>query len=656
MEVENTGLSLHCTPERGYHYIAKRQLAAGTTVFREEPLACCIADTHWRMRCRHCLSVIPLDCHRTPKLACSQCNRARFCNKECKKRGAGEHLESGECNLLGSQAAVISLGVFIREVCLALRLRYRLMKEDLEIPLQSNGWKLLESKVTDPEDKQLLVDGVKWMMECCAAEEKCSFDEGVEYLGQVLACGIEMEPAVPGQGEEVRGAPCGFRERPNGVYKKVSRLNHSCRPNAMYFCSHSKLVEVRTSCVVPAGDEICIAYTDLLEPGHLRRFALQRKFCFECTCVRCITPNEMCKDWFLTAVKMGGDSKVWAFRGRNSKEKEMVCIQPSADVQSSKLQIVVPHVNLLCHARTVEDTIQQVVWTYMDGYRESQTRLEDLIDFERQVLSALKSGIHLFHHRSLVAYSCLSSASHSQAVKRSLLNQEVRATGPLLWKSALYASVHACAVDEMVTSGEYGPVAHVIRSWCNLAGLLCECLAEQCLAIKQMTPSNIHGEAEIISSKNTINCGNNLRSDGDVQSTMHSHAPFSVVLSTLEDLITFIKKSSEWDDNWLILMSFIKRKCLTATIQARCYEPKLLSLFSGIFPSSKCGLNMDSALSLCLASAWVTARAKDYLHTCVGPTHAAMNTVSFMPFFHQLPPSVASKICQASCMFQEAKT
>lgn len=652
-----TGLSLQFSPGRGYHFIAEHQLEAGTTVIREEPLACSISDTHWRMRCRHCLSVIPLEFHRTPKqLACSQCNRARFCNKECKKRGAGEHLDSGECALLANQAAVTSLGVFIREVCLALRLRYQLAKEELAIPLQSNGWKLLESKATDPEDKQLLVEGVRWMMECCGGNGRCSFDEGVEFLGQVLACGVELEPAVPGQGEEVRGAPCGFRERPNGVFKKVSRLNHSCRPNATYFCSNSKLVEVRTISIVSAGDEICIAYTDLLEPGYLRQFALERKFCFECSCVRCDAPNELCKDWFLTAVKVAGDSKVWAFRGnRNSRDNEMVCIHPSENVQSARHQIVGPNVNLLHHARTVEDSIQHVVRAYIDGYRESQNRSEDLMNLEKQVLSGLKSGIHLFHYTCLFAYSCLSSASHTQALKRRSLDHEVRATGPLLWKSALYASVHACAVDEMITSGEYGPVAHAIRSWCNLAGILCECLAEQYSAVKEMALCKLHGEAGAGVLRSISENRSSFLSEAGMESAEHSQAPFSLVLSMLEGLATFIKESREWDDNWLILVSSIKRKCQSVAIQVRHHEAKLLSLFSDIFPGSKHGLNVDIALSLCLAIAWVTAKAKGYLHICVGPTHAAMNTVSFMPFFHQLPPSVASKLCQASSMLQEIK-
>ena len=83
------------------------------------------------------------------------------------------------------------------------------------------------------------------------------------------------------------------------VYHQISRINHSCNPNAKVFVTDDNNkttpspseegMTIRTVTRVRAGDEISISYLDtMLYAGALtRRKALQRDKFLDCACVRC---------------------------------------------------------------------------------------------------------------------------------------------------------------------------------------------------------------------------------------------------------------------------------------------------------------------------------------------------------------------------------
>ena len=85
------------------------------------------------------------------------------------------------------------------------------------------------------------------------------------------------------------------------VYAQISRINHSCNPNAKVVVTDvvknhnnipqqsSEAMEIRAATSVHAGDEIYISYLDtLLYADTLtRRNALQRDKFLDCQCVRC---------------------------------------------------------------------------------------------------------------------------------------------------------------------------------------------------------------------------------------------------------------------------------------------------------------------------------------------------------------------------------
>eukprot|EP01063_Lacrimia_lanifica_P024500 TRINITY_DN32397_c0_g1_i1.p1 TRINITY_DN32397_c0_g1~~TRINITY_DN32397_c0_g1_i1.p1 ORF type:complete len:522 (+),score=226.06 TRINITY_DN32397_c0_g1_i1:82-1647(+) len=68
-----------------------------------------------------------------------------------------------------------------------------------------------------------------------------------------------------------------------------SRINHSCRPNAVQsFCEKSGKIRLRSLSPIKAGTEITITYV----PLHLSRAARAKKLRFVCACPRCAAEEE----------------------------------------------------------------------------------------------------------------------------------------------------------------------------------------------------------------------------------------------------------------------------------------------------------------------------------------------------------------------------
>ncbi|KZT40148.1 SET domain-containing protein [Sistotremastrum suecicum HHB10207 ss-3] len=80
----------------------------------------------------------------------------------------------------------------------------------------------------------------------------------------------------------------------NGLYcavgENTSRINHSCRPNALVsFHLDAFSFQVRAIRQIEEGEEIVIPYCDIMLP-HKKRDAIFRNFHFECVCQSCQDP------------------------------------------------------------------------------------------------------------------------------------------------------------------------------------------------------------------------------------------------------------------------------------------------------------------------------------------------------------------------------
>lgn len=72
----------------------------------------------------------------------------------------------------------------------------------------------------------------------------------------------------------------------SGLFPLCSSFNHSCYPNAVWRPLDGALVVTSTRSI-PAGEEVCVSYHDLTEPGVKRKQSLMRSHGFECGCMRC---------------------------------------------------------------------------------------------------------------------------------------------------------------------------------------------------------------------------------------------------------------------------------------------------------------------------------------------------------------------------------
>ncbi|KAI8365904.1 uncharacterized protein BYT42DRAFT_600671 [Radiomyces spectabilis] len=71
-----------------------------------------------------------------------------------------------------------------------------------------------------------------------------------------------------------------------GTYPIGSLLNHSCRPNAVVMFDGALMI-IRAIEDIPAGQEVTIAYVDAAHSRIYRQKALQEKYMFQCSCLRC---------------------------------------------------------------------------------------------------------------------------------------------------------------------------------------------------------------------------------------------------------------------------------------------------------------------------------------------------------------------------------
>ena len=77
------------------------------------------------------------------------------------------------------------------------------------------------------------------------------------------------------------------------MFPKCALMNHSCLPNCHFIgAAEPETMSVRTLSPLRPGDELTVAYVDVLESRDIRREELLRGKYFSCECTRCSTPRD----------------------------------------------------------------------------------------------------------------------------------------------------------------------------------------------------------------------------------------------------------------------------------------------------------------------------------------------------------------------------
>ncbi|OCH91994.1 SET domain-containing protein [Obba rivulosa] len=84
------------------------------------------------------------------------------------------------------------------------------------------------------------------------------------------------------------GALPGYNGACGGVFNDISRINHSCRPNAVFWWDlQSFSGQIRALAPIRPGEQIFITYIDMWPTRTVRQATLLKKYRFRCACGAC---------------------------------------------------------------------------------------------------------------------------------------------------------------------------------------------------------------------------------------------------------------------------------------------------------------------------------------------------------------------------------
>jgi hypothetical protein len=277
----------------GRHLRATEDIPIGTDVIVEKAYACASHEENLSSCCAQCQKSVSQD----QQILCNHCNFI-FCSK-CEKQ-MDRHTRY-ECTCieklrLSSLQVGIDLGLalLIFRACISGVLQDQTTDDQTNIILQQLGnnngssFDLVCSLQThiddiDPEYahvfRQISPHILHLVNELFPRQTLISETTIVELFCIVLvnAHGICAHGFSSDSG--------------TGIFPVVSLLSHNCAPNCC-FVTIENTIHVRSVEEIKSGDEITIAYVDLMLPTHLRRRDLLKTKFFKCMCARCDSPSE----------------------------------------------------------------------------------------------------------------------------------------------------------------------------------------------------------------------------------------------------------------------------------------------------------------------------------------------------------------------------
>ncbi|KAK9270346.1 hypothetical protein L1049_025925 [Liquidambar formosana] len=467
--------------------IAREDISIGEDITPAlQPLASSLYDSHLLSHCSSCFSPLPSP----PLLALS----LFYCSSQCSDSDSPLHLSSAEHHLLSTSPAADT-----SDLRLSLRLLHSL-PPSLNHPrirgLLTNRDKLMYPQKNSDDDEILtrIRDGARAM----AMARRIRDGEGVDGGGEVGEAVVEeaMLCLVLTNAVEVQvhgGQTVGI-----AVYGTAfSWINHSCSPNACYrfLTSAAELppcsvkprlriapsgghgsskgnieTEINSRCFIPGsqkygprivvrsikaikkGEEVTMAYTDLLKPKAVRQSELWLKYRFICCCSRCSVLPPTYVDHTLQEILASKHDTTNLSSYQNFYQDEAV-------------------------RKMLTDYVDDAITEYLSvGNPESccdklenmlvQGLSDEQLDKERQ--SRLNFRLHPLHHLSLNAYTTLASAykiraSHLLAFHPETEGHQLEAFN-MSRTSAAYSLLLAGATHHLFLS-ESSLIASVSNFW-----------------------------------------------------------------------------------------------------------------------------------------------------------------------------------------------
>lgn len=405
------------------------------------PYAMALHDEFLHSHCSSCFRDLPSQ--RTCVVSCMVCCTVRYCCSDCLSSDCQVHMSSGECCFFANHLEKASTSCTTEgtsDFRAALRLLYL---------LEMHGLVSSDSINQSSRIGGLSVSGIREVLEeggevseriregsmLMSSARKMRTQNAVVFLNGLT---VEMVALWAVMINSVEVQICEGRDLGIAVYgPNFSWFNHSCFPNASYnfilapwkedsvsdkppyravpaskgiasdawrawqfedgfthaVGKYGPRVVVRCTRPINKGDEVCIAYIDLLQTREARHSDLWSKYKFICFCKRCTASPEPYVDLILNC----------DFRKLNSLEDAVM--SPAIENLDDILQQAISQYSLGDDPKACCDIIESMLSKNWMG------------ELQKVELSRRRHMLHPLHHISLRAYMALASAYRFRALK-----------------------------------------------------------------------------------------------------------------------------------------------------------------------------------------------------------------------------------------------
>ncbi|CAG8490905.1 6880_t:CDS:2 [Ambispora gerdemannii] len=282
------GLKITPNPISHRTITTTRSFRAGTTIIKSYPLAAFPLPIYEKELCNQCLKNTKLQ-------ACSACKKAFYCSSICQKQAwFTQHKFTCKKRLPLKYENIVEGAELdeemLRRVALLISPHrsgnnglgdsklnglYDILPKEMNISLLIEVFEALQShKESHPPYALFRYESIaSLVVENSNSKASKDIDKLVSYLC-IFGCNnfTIHDEQMFGIGE--------------GTYPIGSLFNHSCHPNAVVM--YDGVVQI-VKCIedIDAGDEITIAYLDVVHPRRKRREILREKYFFNCHCRKC---------------------------------------------------------------------------------------------------------------------------------------------------------------------------------------------------------------------------------------------------------------------------------------------------------------------------------------------------------------------------------
>lgn len=324
----------------GRRLVALRPFCAGDTVACSAPMVRAVNDVHRQVVCHGCLDVLP-----STVVRCKGC-AVGYCSMECARGAKREH--KAECAAVRAlENAGIADG---RGLCLFASLLDRARRGEKTRKRgggddEFSAFLELQAEVGDEVKSAEYAKTARGLAPLVGLED----DDGgeVAYLASLIArAHTNLHGIVDRRGRLVG----------SGVYVMPSYLNHSCAPNCVTSFGAGGRLRVVAVRPVSEGEDLCIAYADVLASRETRRVCLERAKHFFCECGRCVAPPA--RDATLTAWRDPGRADAELLRSWVSERVHLEALGRQGERVGPRFRALIdamerqlmPHHEQLCRA------------------------------------------------------------------------------------------------------------------------------------------------------------------------------------------------------------------------------------------------------------------------------------------------------------------